>query len=382
MHPANTYKTLLQVRGRKALPKLTSDTIWRGADAQLVLSLPHGAFYFAVIDEVKKRITSYLPQRLQFLGDFASSTISTVICSIVSTPQMVLTDRLMAGVYPSFPAAVKKIMASEGPRGFYSGWWPALAQKIPSYGLTWMFFQQLKRAYEDYMGTAPNSEASFVIGAAAAAASVCVMIPLDTIKTRLVTQMATPGAYKGMRDCFYRVMQEEGLGAFYNSLPPRLASVVPMIAIQFCIYETLKVQFERINYEKRLGQLRRIAANRAKAINRGVRKVGSRVRMRRARTQKEDIGESPADEDTSAFTRLHRRRRRELRMFPASDGQGSIQEDRLRDSKRHSTPNRVTRRVKVKAVDIPPPVTGPGPRLPQAPEMPINGRSLPVPSMK
>ena len=74
-----------------------------------------------------------------------------------STPQMVLTDRLMAGLYPSLGVALTKIMAVEGPRGeldiatndgdclrracrvtlslgFYTGWWPALAQKIPSYG--------------------------------------------------------------------------------------------------------------------------------------------------------------------------------------------------------------------------------------------------------
>jgi hypothetical protein len=34
---------------------------------------------------------------------------------------MVITDRLMAGVYPSFPAAVSTIVQSEGLRGFYTG---------------------------------------------------------------------------------------------------------------------------------------------------------------------------------------------------------------------------------------------------------------------
>ena len=51
---------------------------------------------------------------------------STVVCSIVSTPQMVLTDRLMAGIYPSFPDAVQTILRNEGLQGFYSGWWPVL----------------------------------------------------------------------------------------------------------------------------------------------------------------------------------------------------------------------------------------------------------------
>jgi solute carrier family 25 S-adenosylmethionine transporter 26 len=115
-----------------------------------------------------------------------------------------------------------------------------------------MFFQQLKRLHETVLGTAPGGETSFGLGAFASAAAVAVMIPMDTVKTRLVTQLATdPRAYKGVRDCFLRVLHEEGLGAFYRSLPPRLMSVVPMIAIQFGAYEMLKARFVAENREKR-----------------------------------------------------------------------------------------------------------------------------------
>lgn len=138
MHPANTYKTLLQLRGSgKAggvLTKLTPERLLRGVDAQFLMSLPHGAFYFFVIDQVKIKLSRVMSSKFDFLQDFAASTISTVFCSIVSTPQMVLTDRLMAGVYPTSMDAVKSIINSEGIAGFYTGWWPALAQKIPSYG--------------------------------------------------------------------------------------------------------------------------------------------------------------------------------------------------------------------------------------------------------
>lgn len=138
MHPAITYKTVLQLRHRvgpgQAQPALTFERLLRGVDAQFLLSLPHGAFHFFVIDRVKAQLTRWLPQRLDAMADFSASAISTVICSVVSTPQMVLTDRLMAGVYPSFPHALRAIMAAEGWKGFYTGWWPALAQKIPSYG--------------------------------------------------------------------------------------------------------------------------------------------------------------------------------------------------------------------------------------------------------
>jgi len=177
---------------------------------------------------------------------------------------MVITDRLMAGVYPSFPEALKSIMKADGPAGFYRGWWPALAQKIPSYGLTWMFFQQLKKSYEEVFHKKPNGEANFVLGALAAAGSVTVMIPMDTIKTRLVIQAADcPRNYKGVADCFFRILKEEGAGTFYRSLPPRLLAVVPMIAIQFGVYETMKHQFVQHNIRQRVGRSLRTRAVKA-----------------------------------------------------------------------------------------------------------------------
>merc|ERR1719162_2901319 len=68
------------------------------------------------------------------------------------------------------------------------------------------------------------------------------MIPMDTIKTRLVTQMNYPHLvpYKGIVDAAVRISKEEGIGAFYRGLPPRLFSVVPMIGIQFGVYEFMK----------------------------------------------------------------------------------------------------------------------------------------------
>lgn len=110
--------------------------------------------------------------------------------------------------------------------------------------LTWMFFQQLKRSFRKMTDRKPNSQENFILGAAAAAGSVCVMIPMDTVKTRLVTQCSVSGAgYKGVTDCFVRILKEEGIGSFYRSLPPRLVSVVPMIAIQYSVYEGMKAHF-------------------------------------------------------------------------------------------------------------------------------------------
>lgn len=60
------------------------------------------------------------------------------------------------------------------------------------------------------------------------------MIPLDTAKTRIVTQTVQAGVepYRGIISTLGRVAQEEGVGALYRSLVPRLVSVMPMMGIQ------------------------------------------------------------------------------------------------------------------------------------------------------
>jgi hypothetical protein len=59
----------------------------------------------------KATLSSWFP--LRFAGpafDFVSSAVSTTICSVISTPQMVLTDRIMAGcVFPPFLWWIKRL---------------------------------------------------------------------------------------------------------------------------------------------------------------------------------------------------------------------------------------------------------------------------------
>ena len=161
--------------------------------------------------------------------DFLSSCFSTLLCSLISTPQMVTTDRIMANVYPNLPEAIRQIFEMEGLQGFYTGWLPSLLQKIPSYALTWMIFSSSSSCSDDYYARAGTSLENTLLGSCAAAGACCIMIPIDTIKTRIVThaqvtKKCTLGYYKRSK-----ILDSEGVGAFYRALPPRLMAVVPMI---------------------------------------------------------------------------------------------------------------------------------------------------------
>lgn len=141
MHPANTAKTILQSTPRGGLARAIKEgglrALTRGAGAQFVLSVPHGALNFAVLESTRgilSRITGAGGGERNSLGpglDFLSSSIATVCCSVVSTPQMMITDNIMAGNYPSLPKAVSGLAATRGIQGFYTGWFPG-----PSIALT------------------------------------------------------------------------------------------------------------------------------------------------------------------------------------------------------------------------------------------------------
>lgn len=67
-----------------------------------------------------------------------------------------------------------------------------MGSKIPSYALTWMFFQRFKVLHKRITGEEePSNLENFVLGASASACGVCVMMPMDTVKTRLTTQTIT-----------------------------------------------------------------------------------------------------------------------------------------------------------------------------------------------
>jgi hypothetical protein len=90
--------------------------------------------------------------------------------------------------------------------------------------------------HQSLLNRPPKDIENSIMGCIAAATTVCAMIPLDTIKTRVVTS----SNYNGMIDAAFRMAREEGIGSFYRGLTPRLLSVVPMIGIQFGVYEYMK----------------------------------------------------------------------------------------------------------------------------------------------
>uniref|UniRef100_A0A0G4I4N5 Mitochondrial carrier protein n=1 Tax=Chromera velia CCMP2878 TaxID=1169474 RepID=A0A0G4I4N5_9ALVE len=246
VHPLMAAKAMLQTRGAWVGSEafMKSPDLWfRGAGAQFMTGMPGGAINFAALGAMHVLMARVLPVSTNpVLRDIVAQAVATTFCSVVSSPQSLLVDRISIGMYPDFPTAVRTILSTEGPRGLYVGFKPGLLQRMPSYCLTYATYRALRRGYAHLRGVDVDELSdpeNFTLGALGAGIVTAFMMPLDTVKTRIVTFKPGEGeiAYKGMTDCFRRMAREEGLGSFYRALPLRLASVVPMMGIQFGLFE-------------------------------------------------------------------------------------------------------------------------------------------------
>ncbi|XP_040267924.1 mitochondrial 2-oxodicarboxylate carrier [Bufo bufo] len=79
-------------------------------------------------------------------------------------------------------------------------------------------------------------------GGSAGLVEICLMHPLDVVKTRFQIQRNTydPSNYKSLGDCFKRIYRSEGLLGFYKGILPPILAETPKRAVKFFTFEQYK----------------------------------------------------------------------------------------------------------------------------------------------
>nr|CAD2175888.1 unnamed protein product [Meloidogyne enterolobii] len=80
-----------------------------------------------------------------------------------------------------------------------------------------------------------------VAGGTAGMIEVCLMHPLDLVKTRL---QIGGGHYKGLLDCFGQIIRKEGPLGFYKGILPPILAETPKRAIKFATFDQYKSLLE------------------------------------------------------------------------------------------------------------------------------------------
>ncbi|XP_063993424.1 mitochondrial 2-oxodicarboxylate carrier [Diachasmimorpha longicaudata] len=84
-------------------------------------------------------------------------------------------------------------------------------------------------------------------GGSAGFVEVCVMHPMDLVKTRMQLQVnsnvKSPGYYTGVLDCMKKMYVHEGLGSFWKGIVPPIVAETPKRAVKFFTFEQYKKCF-------------------------------------------------------------------------------------------------------------------------------------------
>lgn len=81
-----------------------------------------------------------------------------------------------------------------------------------------------------------------IAGGSAGLVEICLMHPLDVVKTRFQIQRGSsdPTSYKSLGDCFRTIFRNEGIFGFYKGILPPILAETPKRAVKFFTFEQYK----------------------------------------------------------------------------------------------------------------------------------------------
>ncbi|KAI0034396.1 mitochondrial carrier [Vararia minispora EC-137] len=137
--------------------------------------------------------------------------------------------------------SLRSIYREGGLRGLYRGVGPNIAGNASSWGLYFLFYNQLKRAVAGENLDRPLSAGQYLLYSAEASAATAVITnPIWVVKVRMFTSQPTaPTAYRGLWHGLSLVYRDEGFRGLYRGTTLALFGVTNG-ALQFMTYEKLK----------------------------------------------------------------------------------------------------------------------------------------------
>ncbi|CAL9700631.1 unnamed protein product [Knipowitschia caucasica] len=109
----------------------------------------------------------------------------------------------------------------------------------PETAIKFTAYEHIKSVIHGHNQTRPlRIYERFLAGSLAGATAQTAIYPMEVLKTRLTLRKT--GQYSGMADCAKKILQKEGVSAFYKGYVPNLLAIVPYAGIDLAVYETLK----------------------------------------------------------------------------------------------------------------------------------------------
>lgn len=235
--------------------------LFRGITPAVVAHAPAAGVFFTTYTFVKTRVSepevlaNRIPSLYRMLPtDTISSSVGAgagwAMTCLLLNPLFVLKTKQQTQLirasrdaplkYSGLISSFRVVVAEQGLRGLFAG---VTASMIGAPGamIQMPLYEYLKR-----ISLEPGEIPSHARVAVSSAVSSCcvgtVMYPMEVIRLRLQAQGSPTAAgteYRGIVDCFKKIVMTEGFRSLYRGMGPSVIRTVPQSAIGLSCYETI-----------------------------------------------------------------------------------------------------------------------------------------------
>ena len=162
------------------------------------------------------------------------------LCQVVATNPMEIVKIRMQLTGLSLSSTVRSL----GVYGLYKGSLATLCRDVP---FSLVFFPLVSLFKIKLTGPDQHHKLwpTFIAGISAGSIAAALVTPMDVVKTRLQRKYQGEAPYKGIRDCWSKIIKEEGVGALFKGVVPRVFIVSPLFAITVLVYEMQQRYFNK-----------------------------------------------------------------------------------------------------------------------------------------
>eukprot|EP00735_Rhodelphis_limneticus_P001373 TRINITY_DN11977_c0_g1::TRINITY_DN11977_c0_g1_i1::g.16926::m.16926 TRINITY_DN11977_c0_g1::TRINITY_DN11977_c0_g1_i1::g.16926 ORF type:complete len:321 (-),score=0.70,sp/Q94AG6/SAMC1_ARATH/41.40/3e-70,Mito_carr/PF00153.22/1.1e-14,Mito_carr/PF00153.22/1.1e-16,Mito_carr/PF00153.22/4e-29 TRINITY_DN11977_c0_g1_i1:464-1426(-) len=248
LFPLDTIKTRLQYGNGKEVFRGGFKALYHGIGPYLASSAPAAALFFGAYETTKNTISHSTGSETGPLGHMVAASMGEISASSFRVPFEVVKQQLQAGLHTNSFDCVRAILRTRGFIGLYTGFVSQVFREIPFDMIQFSLYEyfKLKRAEQRSISTNQHVTVAslpafegMLCGCLAGCIAAAVTTPLDVVKTRLMTQHQGR-QYSGIRDCFRRIIQDEGFLKLYSGIGPRVLWISLGGAIFFGAYEQTK----------------------------------------------------------------------------------------------------------------------------------------------
>ncbi|GAB5361976.1 hypothetical protein AAMO2058_000759000 [Amorphochlora amoebiformis] len=175
---------------------------------------------------------------VKHLNIFLSGGVAGLVSRTLTAPADRLKVMMQAGGKDArISTVVSGILGEGGPTAFWRGNTANVVKIMPESAAKFYCYEYLKKKIIQNPNDVQVYE-RLLSGSLAGMSAQSAIYPMEVVKTRMA--ISKPGTYKGIPNCFSKIVRDEGIGALYKGLGASNIGIIPYAGVDLAVYGTIK----------------------------------------------------------------------------------------------------------------------------------------------